>query len=116
MLQTRGPRQMSDDLVDHFAGRRDWLCVLVLLVTLSALVPLAEASPPDPLWIAGIYDSADHDEVIGLVTSAAAAAEPWTGGDVGFLAILIASVAHGRAGCARTADRSPASVRAPPAF
>jgi hypothetical protein len=32
---------------------------MALLATLVALVPLAHASPPDPLWIAGIYDEAD---------------------------------------------------------
>ncbi len=40
-----------------------------LLVTLSSL---AYASPPDPSWIAGIYDDADLDDVVGLVTSATA--------------------------------------------
>jgi hypothetical protein len=40
-----------------------------LLATLSSL---AYASPPDPSWIAGIYDDADLDDVVGLVTSATA--------------------------------------------
>ncbi len=35
---------------------------------LAVLVPLAYASPPDPIWIAGIYDNADYDDVVGLVT------------------------------------------------
>ena len=35
-----------------------------LLITLTAL---AHATPPDPLWIPGIYDAADRDEVIGLL-------------------------------------------------
>ncbi len=63
--------QLFDVLVDHANGRRGRLCNLaVLAVTgiLTALVPLAYASPPDPTWIAGIYDNADYDEVVGLVT------------------------------------------------
>jgi len=35
---------------------------------LAVLVPLAYAAPPDPTWIAGIYDNADCDDVVRLVT------------------------------------------------
>jgi hypothetical protein len=42
---------------------------LVLIATLVALTPAAFASPPDPTWIAGLYDNGDHDDVILLVTS-----------------------------------------------
>lgn len=34
---------------------------LLLLVT---LVPFTHATPPDPLWIGGIYDGADQDDVV----------------------------------------------------
>ena len=34
----------------------------------AVLLPLAYASPPDPTWVAGIYDDADYDDVVGLVT------------------------------------------------
>jgi hypothetical protein len=34
---------------------------LLVLGFLVALVPLANASPPDPTWIPGIYDDADFD-------------------------------------------------------
>src|SRR5215813_4192264 len=50
--------------------------VLILTGTLLALIPAAHSSPPDPTWIAGLYDDADHDEAIlaiidgtGLVAS-----------------------------------------------
>lgn len=38
--------------------------VFGILLTLLTLVPLAHASPPDPMWIAGIYDAGDFDEVV----------------------------------------------------
>lgn len=38
--------------------------VLILLGGLVALIPFAEANPPDPIWIAGLYDGDDYDEVI----------------------------------------------------
>jgi hypothetical protein len=43
--------------------------VTLLLLALSALAPLALASPPDPLWIGGVFDGADGDDVIVAVTS-----------------------------------------------
>jgi len=49
-----------------------------LVFSLSVLPSLCHASPPDPTWVAGWYDDADHDdvvlEVVGMV--AAPAAEP----------------------------------------
>jgi hypothetical protein len=40
----------------------------VLVLVLSALGPLASASPPDPGWIGGFYDAADYDDVVLAVT------------------------------------------------
>ena len=47
------------------------LLVLALLFGLVASVCLAHASPVDPTWLAGVYDDADHDDVILAVISAA---------------------------------------------
>ena len=51
--------------------RRRWgrVGVLGALCAMLALVPLAHASPPDPVWIAGIYDAGDSDDVILAATS-----------------------------------------------
>ena len=49
---------------------------LLVLGFLVALVPLANASPPDPTWIPGIYDDADFDDVILIIVSAVGAASP----------------------------------------
>src|SRR5262252_7439107 len=38
-----------------------------IVVTLILIAPIAFASPPDPSWIAGIYDGADGDDVVTLV-------------------------------------------------
>jgi hypothetical protein len=42
--------------------------VLVLIAGFLVIVPLAYAGSPDPIWIPGIYDNADEDEVIALLT------------------------------------------------
>jgi len=47
--------------------------VLSIVVPLILITPLAFASPPDPSWIAGIYDGADGDDVVTLLYEIAAA-------------------------------------------
>ena len=51
---------------------------LPVIVAVILLPAVAFASPPDPSWIAGIYDGADGDDIVNLVyeTSAANAAAP----------------------------------------
>ena len=44
---------------------------LVLVAVILTLTPLANADPPDPTWISGIWDDDDFDDVVGYVTSAA---------------------------------------------
>jgi len=44
--------------------------LVALALVLAALPALAHATPPDPSWIPGLYDDADDDDVIVLVTSA----------------------------------------------
>ena len=43
--------------------------LLAVLIPLCSLVPLAYASPPDPVWIGGLYDAADSDDQILTATS-----------------------------------------------
>jgi hypothetical protein len=46
------------------------LCRLLIgttVLVVATLSGLAYASPPDPTWIAGVYDDADFDDVIWLV-------------------------------------------------
>src|SRR5262249_50075828 len=52
------------------------LVALVLLLPVCSLTGLAYASPPDPSWIRGVYDGADYDDVVILITSAAGTAPP----------------------------------------
>src|SRR5215475_13631407 len=47
----------------------------LLALLLIAPVTLAHASPPDQTWLAGIYDQADFDDVVCLLTSALEATE-----------------------------------------
>jgi len=52
------------------APRPDGLSAMLLVLLMIAPVTLAHASPPDPTWLAGVYDQADFDDVVGFLTSA----------------------------------------------
>ena len=47
---------------------RFWVAVLTVALA-AVLRPLAQASPADPLWIAGFYDNADFDDVVSLLAA-----------------------------------------------
>ena len=52
------------------------LVVGLALTLTSALPALAQASPPDPSWIPGIYDDADFDDVVTQVVSGTGSVTP----------------------------------------
>jgi len=56
---------------------------LLLALLLITPVTLAHASPPDQTWLAGVYDQADFDDVVGLLTSALEATDSTTAPEVG---------------------------------
>ena len=88
--------------------------VLAVLFGLFALRPLAYASPTDPVWIQGIYDDADHDDVVLAATSTDGIREAPRGAavDPRFLVLGVLSLADA-AGHPDVA--LPAcSIRAPP--
>jgi hypothetical protein len=49
---------------------------VLLLSAVATLATLAYATPPDPTWIAGVWDDGDHDDVIARITSDVGAIEP----------------------------------------
>src|SRR5262249_26214409 len=65
-------RNFLDGLLRHIGGRWGNFCGRGLVVLLFAIWPLAEASPPDPLWVGGMYDGADLDDVVAAVMAATA--------------------------------------------
>ena len=88
----------------------------VMLLVLLVIVPvmLAHASPPDQTWIAGIYDQADFDDVICLLTSVfedtyfTAAPEPR------HCLALVPKLGQAKVACLASAPAYSAPLRAPP--
>jgi hypothetical protein len=83
ILLDRIQKQPVDLVVDQLRGCKERMCLqrflaLVLLASLIALYPLAFASPPDPVWLTGIYDDADMDDVVWVISSTTALVERLT--------------------------------------
>jgi hypothetical protein len=94
--------------------RRGWL-VLLLVLGFTGLRAMAEASPPDPLWLPGVYDDADHDDVVLAVLSLDGFRDdaPATLGPPARLVVVMDSL---RLIAPRPVPRSFQESRAPPAF
>ena len=96
------------------SARRAITASLPTVLALILLPAIAFASPPDPSWVAGIYDGADGDDVVSLVyeTSAAhAAALSHPGPLPCLLGISLEGIAHAVRGRRFTgAPRSPPAV------
>ena len=99
--------------MDRFMPRWAALIALVLVGPLFALTPLAHATPQDETWIAGIYDGADYDDVVLLVTTdggVTPSAQPKV-----FRGVLVAAMPQHAVAIVPTAPPSALQSRAPPA-
>jgi len=99
--------------MDQFMPRWAALIALVLVGPLFALTPLAHATPQDETWIAGIYDGADYDDVVLLITTdggVTPSAEPQV-----FRGVLVAAMLQHAVEIVPTAPPSALQSRAPPA-
>ena len=93
-----------------------WATVATALIgALTALAPLAYATPQDSTWISGWWDDADHDDIISRITSDVGAIEPHHAPDGGPVRAVVAALPQGdeRRACSRVGSSPPA--RAPPA-
>jgi len=69
MGRDHSARQPSKTIVGQSPNSCRSISVLCLVLFLVGLAPLAEARPPDPLWIAGIYNAEDLDDVVEAILS-----------------------------------------------
>jgi hypothetical protein len=51
---------------------------VLLAVLVLTLTPLAYARPPDQVWLSGLYDNGDYDDVVLLVLSNVVAIESFS--------------------------------------
>lgn len=90
------------------------LVALLLLGPIVALTALAYTTPMDPSWIHGIYDGADYDDVILLITSEAGSVTPARVPHL-FTRLVVARIHQHASTHVATATVSTLQSRAPPA-
>lgn len=89
---------------------------LLLVASIVTLTPLAYADPPDPTWVAGVWDDDDFDDVVVYITSAAGLV--YTPGACALRPVALPGALKPPAFQAAvvSAPRSASSPRAPPTF
>jgi len=92
------------------------LAAFSVTVAFFVLAPAAHATPPDQSWIAGLYDNADFDEVVVLISSNLGAAQTSIGWSSRPLALVVGCAvptlgqSRPRQWPARTPSRAPPIV------
>lgn len=94
----------------------DQALVALLILAAQTLHPaLAHASPPDPSWIPGIYDDADYDDVVLLVSSEAGSVAPTALDELRPHLPVVGRLAYSGERAAPAPLASASQSRAPPA-
>jgi|SRR5215472_1063711 len=96
------------------APRPVGLSAMLLVLLMIAPVTLAHASPPDPTWLAGVYDQADFDDVVCFLTSAFEATDSTVAPDAGPCLALAPKLCLAAVVGLVSAPAYSAPLRAPP--
>src|SRR5262245_61691640 len=96
------------------APRPDSLSAMLLVLLMIAPVTLAHASPPDPTWVAGVYDQADFDDVVGLLAAALEATESTAAPKAGACFIPAPTLCPATVAYVASAPAYSPPLRAPP--
>src|SRR5215510_6300868 len=96
------------------APRLRGLSVTLLALLVIVPVTLAHASPPDQTWLAGVYDQADFDDVVGLLTSALDATDSTAAPEAGVWFALAPKLSLATVACPSSALTYSPPLRAPP--
>ena len=97
-----------------YAPRPDGLSAMLLVLLIIIPVTLAHASPADQTWLAGVYDQADFDDVVGLLTSALEATDSIVTPEAGPCLALAPKLCPAMVAWPATAPAYSAPLRAPP--
>ena len=90
------------------------LSAMLLVLLIIAPVTLAHASPPDQTWLAGVYDQADFDDVVGFLTSALEATDPTPAPEARSCLALAPRLCSATVAWSASAPTYSALLRAPP--
>jgi len=94
-------------------SRRASLAILLLSAVL-ALPPIAHAAPTDPVWIPGLYDDNDYDDVVLFIIGAVGAIDSGVVNPVGPVIVYLGLITPGRPQFVSFRPLESLSTRAPP--
>jgi hypothetical protein len=94
-------------------SRRAPLAVLLLGVLL-ALPAIAHATPTDPVWISGLYDDSDYDDVVLFIIAAVSLVDSAVVDHAGPVVVCLGLIVPGRPRPVLIRSLAPFSTRAPP--
>ena len=86
----------------------------LLLSVVVALPPIAHAAPTDPVWIAGLYDDNDYDDIVLFIIGAVGAVKSGVISPVGPVIICLGLITLGRPQFVSFRLLESLSTRAPP--
>src|SRR5213594_4714019 len=87
---------------------------LGLVAAILTLAPFTHASPPDPTWIAGLYDNADFDDVVLFITSGLGGIQPSLAWSPRVVALVVGVVPSVAISVPTSVSVASAPSRAPP--
>jgi len=90
------------------------LLTVLLLGVLFALPPMAHACPTDPVWIPGLYDDNDWDDVILFVTGAVGAVDARVEDPIGPVVVCVGVIRPHKPQLPSARPLESPSSRAPP--
>lgn len=90
-----------------------WSAMLLVLLVIAPVM-LAHASPSDQTWLAGVYDQADFDDVVALLTSALEATDSTAAPEADSCLALAPKLCPATVACWPGVPAYSASLRAPP--
>src|SRR5215469_5444984 len=96
------------------APRPDGVSAMLLVLLMVAPITLAHASPPDQTWLAGVYDQADFDDVVCLLTSALEATDSTVAPEASPCLALAPKLCPATVAWPASAPAYSAPLRAPP--
>jgi hypothetical protein len=90
------------------------LLAVVLVVALTGLAPLALASPPDPIWMGGLFDGGDSDDAVVAAAASEGVSDGMAAG-AGEGVLTVVGTVRPPASIGRASSPAPVSRgRAPP--
>lgn len=95
--------------------RRSALPAVLLLSVLLALPVAAHATPTDQVWISGLYDDGDYDDIVLFMIAAVGAVDSAVVNQVGPLVICLGLIAPSKPRSAPLRPLASFSTRDPPA-